>query len=104
MNGHRATTAVVIAAWVAAAGCLEERSGRDLPPPAPSSVPASTPSPGLNSSSGPGTTPAPATLDKDGDKDKPRGNTPPGMDRSGGGPADGAIRDPAGTVTTPPGQ
>jgi hypothetical protein len=43
-------------------------------------------------------------VDKDGDKDKPRGNTPPGMDRSGGGPADGAIRDPAGTVTTPPGQ
>ena len=33
------------------------------------------------------------------DKDKePRGNTPPGMDRSGGGPASGAIVDPAGVT------
>ena len=34
------------------------------------------------------------------DKEKEqRGNTPPGMDRSGGGPASGAIVDPAGVVT-----
>jgi hypothetical protein len=34
------------------------------------------------------------------DKDKePRGNTPPGMDRSGGGPASGAIVDPTGAAT-----
>ena len=37
---------------------------------------------------------------KDKDKEKEqRGNTPPGMDRSGGGPASGAIVDPAGVVT-----
>ena len=30
---------------------------------------------------------------------EPRGNTPPGMDRSGGGPASGAIVDPAGVTT-----
>jgi|SRR6185295_2976828 len=35
-------------------------------------------------------------------KDKKRGNTPPGMDRSGGGPASGAILDPAGAVTKEP--
>jgi hypothetical protein len=34
------------------------------------------------------------------DKDKePRGNTPPGMDRSGAGPASGAIVDPTGAAT-----
>ena len=34
------------------------------------------------------------------DKEKePRGNTPPGMDRSGGGPASGAIVDPTGAAT-----
>lgn len=36
--------------------------------------------------------------DKDKDKE-PRGNTPPGMDRSGGGPASGAIVDPTGAAT-----
>ena len=35
--------------------------------------------------------------DKDKDKEK-RANTPPGMDRSGGGPASGAIVDPAGVT------
>ena len=34
-------------------------------------------------------------------KDK-RGNTPPGTDRTGGGPASGAIVDPAGAVTRDP--
>ena len=34
---------------------------------------------------------------KDIEKDK-RGNTPPGTDRSGGGPASGAIVDPAGVT------
>jgi hypothetical protein len=32
------------------------------------------------------------------DKDEKRGNTPPGKDRSGGGPLDGAIVDPAGVT------
>jgi hypothetical protein len=31
-----------------------------------------------------------------------RGNTPVGMDRLGGGPADGAILDPTGAVTKEP--
>ena len=35
------------------------------------------------------------------DRDR-RGNTPPGMDRSGGGPTSGAIVDPAGAVTGNP--
>jgi hypothetical protein len=35
------------------------------------------------------------------DKDK-RGNTPPGMDRTGAGPAEGAILDPTGAVTKQP--
>ena len=35
------------------------------------------------------------------DKDK-RGNTPPGMDRTGAGPAEGAILDPSGAVTKQP--
>ena len=35
------------------------------------------------------------------ERDK-RGNTPPGMDRSGGGPTSGAILDPAGAVTKDP--
>src|SRR5262245_25890286 len=35
-------------------------------------------------------------------KDRKRGNTPPGTDRSGGGPASGAILDPAGAVTREP--
>ena len=38
------------------------------------------------------------TGDRSEDKE-PRGNTPPGMDRSGGGPASGAIVDPAGVTT-----
>ena len=43
---------------------------------------------------------APAvTLDKDKEKEKEkRGNTPPGMDRAGGGPMSGAIVDPAGVI------
>ena len=78
-----------------AAGCTGNGSGRNLPPPEPASVPASTPASGPNSSSGPGTAP------RSEDPDKRRGNTPPGMDRSGGGPADGAIRDPGGAVIPP---
>ena len=35
-------------------------------------------------------------------KDDKRGNTPPGMDRTGGGPASGAILDPTGAVTKEP--
>jgi len=43
-----------------------------------------------------------ATEDKGEPKDKKRANTPPGMDRTGGGPASGAILDPEGAVTKQP--
>ncbi len=86
----RRITAALLLTGLVAAGCNGNDTGRNLPPAQPSSVPASTP----NSSSGPGTAPQD-------DRDKRRGNTPPGMDRSGGGPADGAIRDPGGAVIPP---
>lgn len=37
--------------------------------------------------------------EKDTKGGEPRGNTPPGTDRTGGGPASGAILDPTGAVT-----
>jgi len=50
--------------------------------------------------------PQPSTPAKEGPKEGPkeekRGNTPPGTDRTGGGPASGAILDPAGVVTKEP--
>ncbi len=46
--------------------------------------------------------PAPAREAPTEPKEKKRGNTPPGMDRTGGGPASGAIVDPAGVVTKEP--
>jgi len=46
--------------------------------------------------------PEPAAPVKNEPKDEKRGNTPPGMDRTGGGPASGAIVDPAGVVTKDP--
>jgi hypothetical protein len=42
-----------------------------------------------------------STEDKSEPKDTKRGNTPPGMDRTGGGPASGAIVDPEGVVSKP---
>jgi hypothetical protein len=112
------TPAIVLSAllplWALIGGCAEHRATDRLPPPVPSTTPTSSttipegnsppaagratsvPDAGKNgASSGAGLPPDP-------DKDKPRGNTPPGMDRSGGGPADGAIRDPAGVVTKQP--
>ena len=46
--------------------------------------------------------PQPATSTQDTPKDEKRGNTPPGLDRTGGGPASGAILDPTGSVTKEP--
>lgn len=46
--------------------------------------------------------PPPSAPAKEEPKDQKRGNTPPGMDRTGGGPASGAILDPAGVVTKEP--
>lgn len=45
--------------------------------------------------------PAPRTAPP-GPLEPERGNTPPGRDRTGAGPAEGAIRDPAGVVTDTP--
>src|SRR4029450_3247980 len=42
-----------------------------------------------------------STQEKGEPKDTKRGNTPPGMDRTGGGPAAGAIVDPEGVVSKP---
>jgi hypothetical protein len=97
------------------AGCMNDHRAADrLPPPVPATTPASMTVPEGSSIPAPGrATAVPpeagksgassgAGLPPDPDKDKPRGNTPPGTDRSGGGPADGAIRDPAGAVTKQP--
>lgn len=46
--------------------------------------------------------PPPSAPAKEEPKEEKRGNTPPGMDRTGGGPASGAIVDPAGVVTKDP--
>ena len=101
------------------AGCADEHRAADrFPPPVPTATPASNtvvpegttnPGPGRATtvppdagkpaaSSGAGIPPNP---EKEKEKEQ-RGNTPPGMDRSGGGPMDGAIRDPAGVVTKQP--
>jgi len=45
--------------------------------------------------------PAP-TQDRSSDEKEQRGNTPPGKDRTGAGPAEGAILDPHGVVTKQP--
>jgi hypothetical protein len=46
--------------------------------------------------------PQPSAPAKAEPKEEKRGNTPPGTDRTGGGPASGAIVDPAGVVTKEP--
>jgi hypothetical protein len=120
------TPAIVLSALLPllalAGGCADRNREADrLPPPVPSATPTSNttapdatvrdgnrppaagratsvppdPEKDPNASTGAGVPPAP-------EKDNRRGNTPPGMDRSGGGPADGAIRDPAGVVTKQP--
>ena len=120
------THAIVLSAlpllWMSVAGCASDQRTTDrLPPPVPSATPTSSvtvpdatvpdgnrppaagrattapPDPEKNPGASTGSGVPPAT-----DKDNRRGNTPPGMDRTGGGPADGAIRDPAGAVTKQP--
>jgi len=117
MRTHAIVLSALLSGSAVLAGCAEDRfaSDRPLQPAVPAATPTSSttvpegssmPGPGRattvqdpekspNSSSGPGLPPDP-------DKDKPRGNTPPGKDRTGGGPMDGAIRDPAGAVTKQP--
>lgn len=57
-------------------------SSKTAPPPKPLSADAAAPT---------------GEPEKDKEKEK-RGNTPPGTDRSGGGPASGAIVDPSGVT------
>jgi hypothetical protein len=84
-----ATTAVLIVA-IGAAGCVAHGPGevaysiRD------------TENVGATTSGGGGTVSGSARTDKGKDE---RGNTPPGMDRDGHGPAAGAIVDPTGAAT-----
>jgi hypothetical protein len=96
MRHLQAVQAALVAATMALAGCgsqaQDQGSVRDKaatpdyrdktksPPPKPLSADAEAP-----------------TGEKESDKDK-RGNTPPGKDRSGGGPASGAIVDPSGVI------
>jgi hypothetical protein len=92
MRSHFMTGFTLLAVWLLAAGCeaadTRSDSARDIP--SQSAPQPSTPPPveGLRDQQ---------TKDKD-----KRGNTPPGTDRSGGGPASGAILDPAGAVTKEP--
>lgn len=118
MRTHTVVLLALLPGWALVAGCAEHRGGTDryLHPPMPAATPtSSTTVPEGSSSVGAGraTTVPPdpeknpgassgAGVPPDPDKDKRRGNTPPGMDRSGGGPADGAIRDPSGAVTKQP--
>jgi len=85
-------TGITISALLLSTGCVaaDPRPGstRDIPSQAAPQSPAAPVAEGLR--------------DKETkDKDK-RGNTPPGTDRTGGGPASGAIVDPAGAVTKDP--
>ena len=85
-------TGFTILAMLLSAGCsAAEESTR-----AQSAAPSQTaPSPAI---------PAPKYPVRDEEtkeKDK-RGNTPPGIDRTGAGPAEGAILDPTGAVTKHP--
>jgi len=115
MRTHAIVLSALLSLPALLAGCMNDHRAADrLPPPVPATTPASTTVPEGSSIPGPGrATGIPPDAGKNGassgaglppdpDKDKPRGNTPPGMDRSGGGPADGAIRDPAGAVTKQP--
>jgi hypothetical protein len=91
MRSHFVTGFTLSAALVLSAGCIAaDQPGAQAE--APSKV---APSPAV---------PAPKYPVRDEEtkeKDK-RGNTPPGMDRTGAGPAEGAILDPTGAVTKKP--
>ena len=122
MRNRLIVMGLLVPAWALVAGCTDNHRATDrLPPPLPMALPASDTGPVPSASTGAGrATTVPADPDTvklpssssgsgrsgvggpDPDKDKPRGNTPPGTDRSGGGPLDGAIRDPAGAVTKQP--
>ena len=92
MRSHFVTGFTLSAALVVSAGCIAADDQTRAQVDAPSKV---APSPAI---------PAPKYPVRDEEtkeKDK-RGNTPPGMDRTGAGPAEGAILDPTGAVTKKP--
>lgn len=93
MHAHSVAWIGVSTVLLLSAGCIAADNRPDSTPAAPAQA---APQP---------TAPAPAEYsirDKETkDKDK-RGNTPVGTDRSGGGPASGAILDPGGAVTKDP--
>jgi hypothetical protein len=93
MCGHSLVWVAVSAALLASAGCV---AADTRPDPRAQTPVRAAPQPAV-------TEPAEFSVrDKETkDKDK-RGNTPPGMDRSGGGPTSGAILDPDGAVTKEP--
>ena len=103
MRTHAIVLSALLTLW-SVAGCADNKRADDRFPPAtsPSTPTSNTTVPDGSSSAGSGrvdpgrATPAPDT------QEGQRGNTPPGMDRSGGGPMDGAVRDPAGAVTKQP--
>ena len=90
--GSQAQEQKATASELKALDTMAPKPSDSTPPKASESVPPKAS--GATSSS----TSTEVTPDKDKEKEK-RGNTPVGMDRSGGGPLSGAIVDPAGVVT-----
>ena len=92
MRCHFVTGFTLCAALVVSAGCIaaEDQPRAQVDP--PSKV---APNPAI---------PAPKypVRDEETKEKHKRGNTPPGMDRTGAGPAEGAILDPTGAVTKKP--
>jgi hypothetical protein len=89
-----ATTAVFIVA-LGVAGCVAHGPGEVAYSIRDNSI-GDTENVGATTSGGGGTVSGSARTDKGKDE---RGNTPPGMDRDGHGPAAGAIVDPTGAAT-----
>ena len=95
---------VIPISWLALSGSATAGPGY-IPPqyyPAQYSPPPETRLPAVPTGSEYAPLPAPVREAPAEPKDEKRGNTPPGMDRTGGGPASGAIVDPAGVVTKEP--
>src|SRR5215471_11229177 len=92
MRSRAAVIVALSAAWLLSAGCTTADSQTQTKRETPSQAgpqPASSPDEFV------------VRDEKSRQRDQ-RGNTPPGMDRSGSGPTSGAIVDPAGAVTRNP--
>ena len=91
MRSRPVTGFTILAVWLLATGCADADNRADAG------------RYGASQAEAPPSKPAPIEPMRDQaskDKDK-RGNTPPGKDRTGAGPAEGAILDPTGTVSKP---